>query len=57
MDSNEIRQSEQEYHDMTTKDLICDNIIKYKEKFNQFLRKMEDVYHAVKSVVKWIRYM
>ena len=57
MDSNEVRQSEQECHDVTTKDIICDYIIKYREKFIEFLKGMENVYDAVKSVVRWIRYM
>jgi hypothetical protein len=57
MDSNEIRQSEQECHGMTTNDIICDYIIKGREKFIQFLKRMENVYDAVKSVVRWIRYM
>ena len=57
MDSNKIGQSEQECHDMTTKALICDNIIKYKEIFNQILRKLGDAYDVIKGVVKWIRYM
>jgi hypothetical protein len=57
MDSNKIGQSEQECHDMTTKELICDNIIKYKEMFNQLLRKTGGVFDVIKSAVKWIRYM
>ena len=57
MDSNKIGQSEQEYHGMTTKELICDNIIKYKEIFNQLLRRTGGVFDVIKSAVKWIRYM